>query len=43
MHEMGRQDMMGPGMMMGGPGKMMKHDRMGMGPSDGMVGGGYPG
>src|SRR5918999_391119 len=31
MHEMGGQGMMGPGMMMGGPGKMMKHDRMGMG------------
>jgi uncharacterized membrane protein YkoI len=44
MHEMeGRDMMMGPGMMMGGPGKMMKHDRMGMGPPDGMMGGGYPG
>ena len=33
MHEMGRGQhmMMGPGMMMGGPGKMMKHDGMGMG------------
>jgi uncharacterized membrane protein YkoI len=38
MHEMGGRDMM-----MGGPGKMMKHDRMGMGPPDGMMGGGYPG
>ena len=44
MHEMGGRDMMmGPGMMTGGPGKMMKHDRMGMGPPDGMMGGGYPG
>jgi hypothetical protein len=32
MHEMGGQHMMmGPGMMIGGPGKMMKHDNMGMG------------
>jgi hypothetical protein len=38
MHEMG-----GRGMMMGAPGKMMKHDRKGMGPPDGMMGGGYPG
>jgi hypothetical protein len=38
MHEMGGRDMM-----MGGPDKMMKHDRMGMGPPDGMMGGGYPG
>src|ERR671914_803014 len=37
MHEMGGQGMMGPGMMMGGPGKMMKHDRMGMGPPAGMM------
>src|SRR5918992_643406 len=37
MHEMGGQGMMGPGMMMGGPGKMMKHDRMGMGPPGGMM------
>jgi uncharacterized membrane protein YkoI len=44
MHEMGGRDMMmGPGMMMGGPGKMMKHDRMGMGPPGGMMMGGYPG
>jgi hypothetical protein len=28
---------------MGGPGKMMKHDRMGMGPPGGMMMGGYPG
>jgi hypothetical protein len=43
MHEMGGRDMMmGPGMMMGGPGKMMKHDRMGMGSPGGMMGG-YPG
>ena len=32
MHSMGGQHMMmSPGMMMGGPGKMMKHDGMGMG------------
>src|SRR5919106_3451274 len=37
MHEMGGQGMMGPGMMMGGPGKMMKYDRMGMGPPAGMM------
>jgi uncharacterized membrane protein YkoI len=44
MHEMGGRDMMmGPGMMMGGPGKMMKHDRMGMGSPGGMMMGGYPG
>ena len=44
MHEMGGRDMMmGPGMMMGGPGKMMKHDRMGMGPPGGMMMGGNPG
>ena len=44
MHEMGGQDMMmGPGMMMGGPGKMMKHDRMGMGSPGGMMMGGNPG
>ncbi len=44
MHEMGGRDMMmGPGMMTGGPDKMMKHDRMGMGPPGGMMGGGYPG
>ena len=37
MHEMGGRDMMmGPGMMMGGPGGMMKDDRMGMGPPGGM-------
>src|SRR5918998_6670520 len=37
MHEMGERDMMmGPGMMMGGPGGMMKDDRMGMGPPGGM-------
>jgi hypothetical protein len=28
---------------MGGPGKMMKHDRMGMGSPGGMMMGGYPG
>jgi uncharacterized membrane protein YkoI len=44
MHEMGGRDMMmGPGMMMGGPGKMMKHDRMGMGSPGGMMMGGNPG
>jgi uncharacterized membrane protein YkoI len=44
MHEMGGRDMMmGPGMMMGGPAKMMKHDRMGMGSPGGMMMGGYPG
>jgi uncharacterized membrane protein YkoI len=44
MHEMGGRDMMmGPGMMMGGPGKMMKHDKMGMGSPGGMMMGGYPG
>lgn len=44
MHEMGGRDMMmGSGMMMGGPGKMMKHDRMGMGPPGGMMMGGNPG
>jgi hypothetical protein len=39
MHGMGmdRQGMMGPGMMMGG------HDKMMMGPPDGMMKGGYPG
>jgi uncharacterized membrane protein YkoI len=42
MHGMGGQHMMmSPGMMMGGPGKMMKHDGMGMGtgmgPPDGMM------
>ena len=37
MHEMGGRDMMmGPGMMMGGPGGMMKDDRMGMGSPGGM-------
>jgi uncharacterized membrane protein YkoI len=36
MHAMGGQHMMmSPGMMMGGPGGMMKHDSMGMGPSGG--------
>lgn len=41
MHEMGGQNMMGPGMMMGGPGKMMKHDgiNMGMGMRMGPPGG----
>ena len=34
--------MMSPGMTMGGPGGMMKHD-MGMGPSGGMMMGRYPG
>ena len=44
MHEMGGRDMMmGPGMMMGGPGKMMKHDRLGMGSPGGMMMGGNPG
>ena len=44
MHEMGGRDMtMGPGMMMGGPGKMMKHDRMGMGSPGGMMMGGNHG
>ena len=44
MHEMGGRDMMmGPGMMTGGPGKMMKHDRMGMGSPGGMMMGGNPG
>ena len=38
MHEMGGRDMM-----MGGPGKMMKHDRMGMGSPGGMMMGGNPG
>jgi uncharacterized membrane protein YkoI len=39
MHEMGGRDMMmGPGMMMGGPDKMMR-----MGPPGGMMMGGYPG
>jgi|SRR5918996_5073030 hypothetical protein len=38
MHEMGGRDMMmGPGMMMGGPGGMMKDDRMGMGSPGGMM------
>jgi hypothetical protein len=39
MHGMGGQHMMMPGMMMGGPGGMMKHDRMGMqmGPPAGMT------
>jgi hypothetical protein len=37
MHGMGRQGMMGPGMMMGG------QDRMMMGPPGGMMMGGYPG
>ena len=32
---------MSPGMTMGGPGGMMKHD-MGMGPSGGMMMGRYP-
>src|ERR687896_2576618 len=37
MHEMGGHSMMmSPGMMMGGPGGMMKDDRMGMGPPGGM-------
>src|SRR5918992_2319398 len=37
MHEMGGRDMMmGPGMMMDGPGGMMKDDRMGMGSPGGM-------
>ncbi len=44
MHEMGGQGMMmDPGMTMGGPGSMMKHDSMGMGPSGGMMMGRYPG
>jgi hypothetical protein len=34
--------MMSPGMIMGGPEGMMKHD-MGMGPSGGMIMGKYPG
>jgi uncharacterized membrane protein YkoI len=39
MHEMGGRDMMmGPGMMMGGPDKMMR-----MGPPGGMMRGGHPG
>ena len=43
MHEMGERGMMmSPGMIMGGPEGMMKHD-MGMGPSGGMIMGKYPG
>ena len=43
MHEMGEQGMMmSPGMTMGGPGGMMKHD-MERGPSEGMMMGRYPG
>ena len=38
MHGMDKQGMMGPGMMMGGPGKMMR-----MGPPGGMMMGGSPG
>jgi uncharacterized membrane protein YkoI len=44
MHGMGGQHMMmSPGMMMGGPGGMMKHDSMGMGPPGGMTMGRSPG
>ena len=44
MHGMGGQHMMmNPGMMMGGPGGMMKHDSMGMGPPGGMTIGRSPG
>ena len=43
MHAMGGQHMMSPGMMMGGPGGMMKHDSMGMGSPGGMMTGRYPG